>query len=617
MKQRHRIGLIGQSYIIVIIGVLIVGSVTYFSQKTISERRVRNYTVRFAERVCNEVTDSVKMYPTYRWLLKYWYEHADEMDVEYEAGFEKGTETQKKYESLRKRYPKLLPQYATRSQVETLPEEDQKLFAEVMYTWMLMRIDQVKRDQKPDFLFVVATDTDIGENPYGEMTYLISGANNGEKRGTELYDVYPLGTKVPSTNEENRQAMRRAVQRARKDQVTGSRTRDTTSLDKSGLYADYYNLIDIFDGYAVLVGASYDLKDIMEDVNKETVRGTLLAGAYQILLLQIILIHLFVFGIRPLKKIIKNIRRYTENKDSAEVKASLTETMSGFKAFAVRRNEIGQLAEDFTALTQEMDDYVAQIETFTAKQERIEAELNVASEIQSSMVPSTYPAFPDRTDFDLYATMDPARQVGGDFYDYFFVDEDHLALVMADVSGKSVPAALFMVISKTLIKNRAQMGESPSEILFHVNNQLCENNESGFFVTVWLAIIELSTGKGRAVNAGHEHPAICRKGGVFELDVYKHNLFIGAKPNLRFDEHEVELYPGDRLFVYTDGVPEATSDKEKLFGTDRMLESLNRNPDAPLEDLLPNLRKDISVFENGAEQFDDITMMCFWYKGKS
>ena len=617
MKKHHQIGLIGQSYILVIIGVLIVGGITYFSQKKISERRVENYIVRYAERVCNEVTDSVKMYPSYRWLLKYWYEHSDEMDVEYEAGFVRGTETEEKYQLLRERYSWLMPQYATRSEVETLPPEDQKLFAEVMYSWMLMRIDQIKRDQKPDFLFIIATDTDIGANPYGEMTYLISGANEGEKRGTGLHEVYPLGAKVKPPHEENQIAMRRAVQRARKDQVTGSKTADATTLDESGQFADYYHLIDIFDGHAIMVGSSYDLRDIMEDVNRETTRGTLIASTYQILLLQIILIHLFVFGIRPLKKILKNIRRYTENKDSAEVKASLTETMSGFKAFAVRRNEIGRLAEDFTDLTQEMDDYVAQIEAITAKQERIEAELNVASNIQSAMVPASHPAFPDHTDFDLYATMDPAREVGGDFYDYFLVDDDHLALVMADVSGKSVPAALFMVISKTLIKNRAQMGESPADILFHVNNQLCENNESGFFVTVWMAIIELSTGKGRAVNAGHEHPAICRKGGEFELDVYKHNLFIGAKPNMKYVEHELELHPGDRLFVYTDGVPEATSTEEILYGTDRMLKALNREPDAPLEDLLSNLTQDITAFVNGADQFDDITMMCFWYKGKS
>ena len=211
--------------------------------------------------------------------------------------------------------------------------------------------------------------------------------------------------------------------------------------------------------------------------------------------------------------------------------------------------------------------------------------------------------------------MTPAKEVGGDFYDFFLVDEDHIALVMADVSGKGVPAALFMVIAKTLIKNHAQSGESPAEILERVNEQLCEGNEAEVFVTVWHAIIEISTGKGLAANAGHVHPALRRADGKYELAVYRHSIAVAAMEGVRFKEHEFKLEPGDSLFVYTDGVPEAADSKPELFGNERMLAALNRDPAASPRDLLANVRGEIDSFVGDAAQFDDITMLCFRYFG--
>ncbi len=188
---------------------------------------------------------------------------------------------------------------------------------------------------------------------------------------------------------------------------------------------------------------------------------------------------------------------------------------------------------------------------------------------------------------------------------------------MADESGKGVPASLFMTIAKTLIKNRAQLGESPSEILYNVNNQLCDGNEAELFVTVWLAIIELSTGKGVAANAGHEHPAIRRKDGSFELVLYRHAPAVATMEGMRFKEHEFQLNPGDTLFVYTDGVTEATNTKDELFGTQRMLDALNKDPNATPKKLLDAVRDDIDEFVGAAPQFDDITMMAFRFSGKA
>ena len=231
-----------------------------------------------------------------------------------------------------------------------------------------------------------------------------------------------------------------------------------------------------------------------------------------------------------------------------------------------------------------------------AKRERIENELQLATNIQTSILPHTFPAFPMRTEFDIYASMDPAKEVGGDFYDFFLIDDNHIGLVMADVSGKGVPAALFMMTARVLIKAHLQNGESPAKALGNANDQLCEGNEAELFVTVWAAVIEISTGRGVAANAGHEHPALRRAGGEYELQIYRHSPAVATMEGIPFKEHSFELNPGDSLFVYTDGVPEATSAEDELFGTDRMIEALNRDPDAAPELILKNVRAGVDGF---------------------
>ena len=277
-------------------------------------------------------------------------------------------------------------------------------------------------------------------------------------------------------------------------------------------------------------------------------------------------------------------------------------------------DEIGALADSFRTMMDELDNYMVNLAAVTADKERIATELNVATQIQASMLPCIFPAFPGREEFDVYATMTPAKEVGGDFYDFFLVDDDHLALVIADVSGKGVPAALFMVIAKTLLKNAAQTGLSPKEVLEKVNNQLCENNEAEMFVTVWLGIYEISTGKLTAANAGHEYPAVRHENGTFELYKDKHGFVLAGMEGARYREYELELRAGDMLFVYTDGVTEATDGKNTLYGTQRMLEALNRSETAEPEALLRNMKKDIEQFVGEAPQFDDITMLALKVK---
>ena len=280
-------------------------------------------------------------------------------------------------------------------------------------------------------------------------------------------------------------------------------------------------------------------------------------------------------------------------------------------------DEIEELSDSFEQMNVELRDYIGQLRLATAEKERIGAELNMARDIQAAQLPNTFPAFPDRKDFDIYASMTPAKEVGGDFYDFFLVDDNHLAMVIADVSGKGIPASLFMMISKMLIKNRLKAGDSPSAALEKVNNQLIETNniKPKQFVTVWLAVLELSSGKGKAANAGHEHPVMKRADGTYELVEYRHSPPVSLLKGLRFREHDFEMKPGDRLFVYTDGVAEAMNSERVLFGTDRMLAVLNGNQNASPRQVLENVTNGINAFVGDAEQFDDITMLGFAYYG--
>lgn len=312
--------------------------------------------------------------------------------------------------------------------------------------------------------------------------------------------------------------------------------------------------------------------------------------------------------IAPLKTIQKNIRLYKEIKDSKAIAESLKEIRL--------RNEIGDLAKDVTELTAEMDDYTGRIEMITAEKERISTEMSLAARIQAAMLPHIFPPFPDRVEFDIFASMDPAKEVGGDFYDFFLVDEDHLGIVIADVSGKGVPAALYMMASRILLHTRSMMGGSPAEILGKVNETICANNQEEMFVTVWLGILEISTGRLTAANAGHEYPVIQKTpGGPFELLKDRHGFVIGGMPGMKYKEYELQIVPGTKLFLYTDGVPEAADAENNMFGCDRMLAALNGDADAAPKQVLENVRASVDAFVKDAEQFDDLTMLCLEYNG--
>ncbi len=241
----------------------------------------------------------------------------------------------------------------------------------------------------------------------------------------------------------------------------------------------------------------------------------------------------------------------------------------------------------------------------------------MAARIQTNMLPNVFPPFPERKDMDIFASMDAAKEVGGDFYDFFLTDEDHLCLVMADVSGKGVPAALFMMACKIILGNYAMLGQSPAQVLETANTAVCANNKADMFITVWIGILDLRTGILKAANAGHEYPVIMQPGGKFELLRDKHGFVIGGMAGMHYKEYTVQMQPGAKLFLYTDGVPETTDSNGSMFGLERMLDALNTDTAASPKEVLGNIRRAVDDFVGDAEQFDDLTMLCMEYKGPS
>ena len=371
----------------------------------------------------------------------------------------------------------------------------------------------------------------------------------------------------------------------------------------------YWGFKPIFlnDEHYILECIAFNWDDFLNSMNAN-MRMALIIGIGGLAAgIAALLIVLYLKALKPLSGITAGVTDYIDTKDSADVTAK----MSALK----ERNELGVLAADISELARAIDRYTEENIRLAAEKERVTAELELAKDIQVSQLPCIFPAFPERTEFDLYASMNPAKEVGGDFYDFFFIDDDHFALVIADVSGKGIPAALFMMMSKIIINNFAMQGLSPGDILKNTNDTIIRNNSSKMFVTVWTGILELSTGKLFTANGGHEDPAIASEDGLFDYQRVKHNLVLGLRRLKEFRTTEIQLKKGDRIFVYTDGVPEATNADEELFGEQRLLDALNIDPKASPEELISNVRSSVDAFVKDAPQFDDLTMLCLVYNG--
>lgn len=309
--------------------------------------------------------------------------------------------------------------------------------------------------------------------------------------------------------------------------------------------------------------------------------------------------------VKPIKNITAEAKRFAETNEWKQNSLSKIG----------RKNEIGILADSIQKMEYDVKNYVENLVRITGEQERISAELNIATQIQASMLPNQFPAFPEREEFDIYATMDPAKEVGGDFYDFFLVDERHIAIVMADVSGKGVPAALFMMIAKMLLKDHTRPDRDPGEIFTEVNEILCESNSEGMFVTVFEGILDLVTGEFRYANAGHEMPFI-KKEDCMEAYKIRPGFVMAGMEGMRYKTGVMQLEPGDKIFQYTDGVTEATNSENELYGMERLKAVLNERKEQSPKEILTAVKQDVDTFVGVAPQFDDVTMLCLEYKGK-
>lgn len=270
---------------------------------------------------------------------------------------------------------------------------------------------------------------------------------------------------------------------------------------------------------------------------------------------------------------------------------------------------------EFAQLASTFDKMTTNIKSITKEKERINSELSVAKSIQSSSLPSVFPAFPDKKEFDIFASMEPAKEVGGDFYDFFFIDEDRLMFLIADVSGKGVPAALFMMTVKTLINNLSQMGYSAKQLIQTINKKICENNNQGFFVTMLSGIVDIKTGKINIANCGHNLPLIKRQNGKYEYMKLESNIALGVFENAEFEIHEIEMNPGDIIYTYTDGITEATNINDQMYGEQRLYDCLNNINETDIMGIAQKVKTSIKEYTDSTPQSDDITMLIFKYNG--
>ncbi|MBQ9604626.1 MAG: SpoIIE family protein phosphatase, partial [Firmicutes bacterium] len=437
---------------------------------------------------------------------------------------------------------------------------------------------QIAFDDKNIAKFSSLTDfeTTLGSRHVGENgTIYITDAKGivlaGEQKGKTLKDMgVELGSIMP---------------------LMGQTAFLESSVNGVECYCRYENIFNEFSIFTTLP---------MSEVYAERNANAYETAFADILLFTVVFLLIYIL---VQKIIVNNLDRINESLAKI-TRGNLDETVD------VRASsEFASLSDDINLTVTALKGYIEQAE------KRIEEELEFARQIQSAALPKVF-KFP-RDEFEIFASMDPAKEVGGDFYDFFFVDKNKIALVIADVSGKGIPAALFMMRGKTAIKSLAESGRSPSAIFEKANDVLCEGNDADMFVTAWIGIVDLETGKVQCANAGHEYPAIQRADGKWELFKDKHSLALAAMEGMPFKEYEMQLNPGDKLFVYTDGVPEAIDKDEVQFGTDRMLEALDDAQNTGMKNILPFVRTRISNFVNGADQFDDITMLGFDFKHKA
>ena len=462
------------------------------------------------------------------------------------------------------------------------------------YTKVDDRLASICNSTGSTFVYVIMPD----RTDYKHITFLFSEMNQESQ-----YTRYEFGYVRETTNEEYEQKYKRICEENSSKELV---IRDKGYIETDPHITAMIPLIDKGGSCKAILCVQMQMEEIVAVRNAYVGKIFLTMSITALLVILMLSMRLNRSLLRPIRIIAAEATRFAS--ENVKTGKKLTSTIHNV-------DDIGQLAGAVDQMETQINEYVTNLTRVTAEKERISTELSLASRIQMDMLPNIFPAFPDRTDFDIYASMIPAREIGGDFYNFFLIDDTHLCAVIADVSGKGVPAALFMMASTIVLVDNACMGKSPAEILESANDAICATNREEMFVTVWLGILDLETGKLTAANAGHEYPVIRHPGGSYEMIKDVHGFVIGGLEDVHYRNYELTMEPGSSLFVYTDGVPEATNKENELFGTQRMLDALNAEPDAEPEKLLENVKAAVDAFTADAEQFDDLTMLCLEYNG--
>ncbi len=452
------------------------------------------------------------------------------------------------------------------------------------------RLDDLVDATGTTLVYVAKVDT----SDYRTLTYIYDSVNSASG-----FDRYPLGYTAIGVAEEYVNNVRNIITKGeRATEYLYSYSEESGAHTTAGIA-----IYDSKGEIVAILGVEKAMKRL-ENARNTYVKDVLLG------VLAAVCLFLLVYSMFLYREILLPILAVTD-----EAKRFADSNTPSDKLSAIKKNdEIGVLAKAVEKMERDIVEYVENLTMVTAEKERIGAELSIATQIQADMLPGIFPAFPEKTEFDIYATMNPAKEVGGDFYDFFMVDESHLAIVMADVSGKGVPAALFMVIGKTLIKDHTQPGKDLGEVFTKVNDLLCESNSEGLFITAFEGVLDLVSGEFTFVNAGHEIPFICKKDDSYEPYKIRAGFVLAGMEGIRYKCGTMQLSPGDRLFQYTDGVTEATDKDGRLYGMARLGDILARNAALPPMELLGKIKEDIDAFVGDAPQFDDITMLCLEYR---
>ena len=466
------------------------------------------------------------------------------------------------------------------------------------YQVTLRRLNSYSASMNISLVYVIAVD----QSDYRHFTSIFNSVNN--RVDDTNYTPWELGYVRETTNDEYALKYKKLYEK--KSLVE---TVFRLKVAKSIAHPHITTLVPIKNSAGVVVALMCLQRPISEIYTARSlflVHFAWISAVASIIASIIVMISMRRQFLRPITRVAEEAERFAhENTKGVDLA-----TISRFK-------DLSNLGRSIDTMETDMVQHIHDLTQVTREKQRISTELSVANRIQYSMMPHTFPAFPDKPEFDIFATMDPAKEVGGDFYDFFMIDGNHLGLVMADVSGKGVPAALFMMASKIILQSCAMLGGSPAEILSNTNQAVCSQNPEEMFVTVWLGILDITTGKLTAANAGHEYPIIRKPDGHFEVLKDKHGFVIGGMPFAKFHEYEIQLEPGSKLFVYTDGLTEATDANGRLFGLDRTVEALNKCCDGSAETIIRSMRHSVDEFVQDAEQFDDLTMLCMEYKGRS